>query len=304
VSIRSPPDPARPSRQVEITGVRSGLLGRVASARGVELVATHGVLNDRFENSFETDTTALVFSEKMPADAAFRIGQKAFQRAEPLNFFAPGISMSLRGSTPYTTALCVFRADFLADMSNTESEFRLGEIDILTSIESERLAYLGRMMLHEAIQPGFASSIFAEAMGMAIVLEIARYDRALRSSEGKHSKLARWQMRRLESYVRDHLSGQLNLSELARLLGISVRHLSRTVKEAKGIGVHRWIAECRVAEARRLLAETELSVHEVAQRSAFQSAAAFSAAFRAASGFTPGEFRRLSLRGSDRPCRE
>jgi AraC family transcriptional regulator len=105
-------------------------------------------------------------------------------------------------------------------------------------------------------------------------------------------------VRRLESYVRDHLSDDLSLNQLARLLGVSVRHLSRKVREAKGMSVHRWIAECRVAKARRLLAETELPVHEIAQRSAFHSAAAFSTAFRAVSGFAPGEFRRLNSRDS------
>jgi AraC-like DNA-binding protein len=298
VSIRSPPDLARFSGQVEIAGLRSGLLGRVASARGVELVATQGVPNDKFENTFETATTVLAFLGKMPADAAYRIGHKPFQRLGLLNFSAPGISLTLRGSTPFTSAVCIFSPGFFKDLSETDVSLRFDAIDFLIDIESARLTYLGQAMLREAMQPGFASSLFAEAMGMAIVLEIARYDRALRSNEGRHGRLEWWQMRRLESYVRDHLSGQLNLSELARLLGISVRHLSRTVREAKGMSVHRWIAECRVAEARRLLAETDLPVHEIAQRSAFRSAAAFSTAFRAASGFTPGEFRRLNLRDS------
>jgi hypothetical protein len=144
----------------------------------------HGVLNDRFENTFETATTVLGFLGKMPADAAYRIGHKPFQRLGLLNFSAPGISLTLRGSTTFTSAVCVFRAGFLADLSNTESELRFDEIDFLIDIESERLTYLGRTMLREAIQPGFASSVFTEAMGMAVALEIARYDSASRSDEG------------------------------------------------------------------------------------------------------------------------
>jgi AraC family transcriptional regulator len=298
VSIRSPPDLARSSGQVEINGLRSGLLGRVASARGVELVATQGVPNDKFENTFETATTVLGFLGKMPADAAYRIGHKPFQRLGLLNFSAPGISLTLRGSTPFTSAVCIFSPGFFKDLSETDVSLRFDAIDFLIDIESARLTYLGQAMLREAMQPGFASSVFTEAMGMAIALEIARYDSASRSDEGGRGRFALWQMRRLESYVRDHLSDDLSLNQLARLLGVSVRHLSRKVREAKGMSVHRWIAECRVAEARRLLAETDLPVHEVAQRSAFHSAAAFSTAFRAASGFKPGEFRRLNSRDS------
>ena len=87
----------------------------------------------------------------------------------------------------------------------------------------------------------------------------------------------------------------LSLSELAALLDISVRHLSRAVRQAKGVSVHRWIVDRRLAEARRLLSETDLPIHEIALRCAFHSAAAFSAAFRSASGYAPGEFRRLTL---------
>jgi hypothetical protein len=62
----------------------------------------------------------------------------------------------------------------------------------------------------------------------------------------------------------------------------------------KGVSVHRWIADLRLAETRRLLSERDLPIHEIAQRAAFRSASSFTSAFRAASGFTPGEFRRVA----------
>jgi len=82
---------------------------------------------------------------------------------------------------------------------------------------------------------------------------------------------------------------------LARLLGMSVRHLSRAVKQEKGMSVHRWIADCRFREARRLLTETDSPIHEIARLSAFHSTSAFTTAFRAASGYAPREFRRLTF---------
>ena len=69
-------------------------------------------------------------------------------------------------------------------------------------------------------------------------------------------------MRRLESYVQANLSTDLTLDELALQLGISVRHLSRAVKQEKGVSVHRWVADCRLQEARRLLTETDASIRQ------------------------------------------
>jgi AraC family transcriptional regulator len=274
-----------------------GLLICVSSARGVQVVAVHGMPNQQVENHFTTTLRFLSYLPRIPTDGIMSVDRRPSRPVRPLNFWGPGVSTATRGGGPIMGALCIFSPGFFTDLSEIDGRLRFDDIDFLTDIVSERLAYLGRAMLHEAIKPGFASSIFAEAMGMTIALEIARYDGALRSNEGYRGGLAPWQIHRLESYVRDHLSDQLSLNELARLLGISVRH-PRTVKEAKGMSVHRWIAQYRISEARRLLAETNLPVHEIAWRSAFHSAAAFSTAFRATSGFTPGEFRRLNMRGS------
>jgi AraC-like DNA-binding protein len=269
--------PAGGSRLVESCGVQWGLLGRVMSPRGVAIMATDGLPNGRTENDLTVATAVLGYSLRMPADIAVGRGGRPFQPIGPLNFYSPGVSLTLRCGGPITLSFCVLSSGFLASLSETDSGVRIDNLDHLPSIESERLTYLGRAMFREA-------------------LEIARYGGARRPDKGHHhGGLAPWQMRRLESYIRDNLSDDLSLSELAGLLDISVRHLSRAVRQAKGVSVHRWIIERRLAEARRLLSETDLPIHEIARRSAFHSASAFTAAFRAASGYAPGEFRRLTL---------
>jgi AraC family transcriptional regulator len=287
---------ARQVAPVEFCGVQWGLLGRVASERGVEILATHGMPNDRIVNQITTVTAVLAYSLQMPGDAALRQRGQPFRSVGPINFYSRGASFALRGSGPMTISLCFLGPAFLAGLSEIESGIRIGDLDIITNIESDRLTYLGRTMFREAIEPGFASSLFAESVGLALALEIARLD-GVRRLDDKHRRggLAPWQMRRLESHVRENLSSHLTLAGLAQLLGMSVRHLSRAVKQDKGVSVYHWIAECRMSEARRLLTQTNLPVHEIGRRCAFQNAAAFSTAFRAASGFTPGEFRRLNL---------
>jgi AraC family transcriptional regulator len=285
----------RQPNRVDICGLNVALLGSVRSPRGVQILATDGMPNGRVENHLAPDVTIFSCALQMPPRTEYKLAGRPFQTAGPLNFVTPNIAVTLRGAGSYTMALCTFDEDFLASLAQTEEGPRLRDLDLLASIESERLAYLSRAMFREAIRPGFASALFVEAMGMAIAVEIARCDGERRSAEGRsHGGLAPWQMRRLESYVYDHLSEELSLNELAQLLGISLRHLSRVVRQAKGVSVHRWIADCRILEARRLLTETDLPVQEIARRAAFHSAAAFATAFRAASDYAPGEFRRLA----------
>ncbi len=300
-SDRLPESSYLPPESCEICGVRSGLLGRLVATSGVQIVATHGMLNDRIENVVTTDQIVFGYTPRIPADTTIGMDGKTLGPIAPLSFIAPGASVTLRANSALTSSACTFSRSFLTELAQTERELRLDDIEFIRAFDSPNLAYLGRSMFNEAIRPGFANSVFAESTAMAIALEIARYVHNCRLDDGiRRGGLAPWQMRRLDSYVRDNLSGDLSLAELARLLAISPRHLSRVVKQAKGVSLHRWIAECRLEEARRLLSETNLPIQHIAQRAAFQSAASFSTAFRAASGFSPGEFRRLILGGDVR----
>jgi AraC-like DNA-binding protein len=260
------------------------------------MVATVGMLNNKIENLVTSDRILFGFTARIPANSAVRMNGKTLGPIGRLSFIAPGVSVTLRADGPLASSACMLSRSFLADLAQTELELRLDDIDYIRAFDSAHLTYLGQSMFREVVRPGFGSSLFAESIGMAIALEIARYVHGRQSDDGiRRGGLAPWQMRRLDSYVRDNLAGKLSLSELARLLGVSVRHLSRVVKQTKGVSVHRWIADCRLEEARRLLSETSMPIQVIAQRAAFNSAASFSTAFRATSGFSPGEFRRMTL---------
>lgn len=288
-------------RRIDLLGAatdfRVGRLGHIESPRGVRFAATHSLHNGKSENHLVTDPDTALFrySIRMPRDVAVSVAGRPLRSCGPLGYCGPGVTVDLCGKGRYTTVWCMLRSAFLRSLAMTETGLQLKDIDLLHAIDSERLMQHGRAAFREAIEPGFCTSVFAEATAIAVVLEIARYHGSRRLDRELHrGGLAPWQMRRLDDYIREHLSEDLSLHDLAMLLGISVRHLSRVVRQEKGVSLHRWIADYRLSEARRLLSETDLPIQEVARRSAFRSLAAFSTAFRAASGFAPSEYRRLS----------
>jgi AraC family transcriptional regulator len=296
MKLPSRSDAAGRLRRVEFLGVHLGLLGRIASERGVQVLATHGMPNGRTENRLTIDTITLVYTSRMPANAKVKRGRAPFLPLGSLCLATPGCPLKLRGDGSFTSSYCVLSPAFLASLSEKESGLRIAEFNLAAPIESARLTYIGQQILREVIAPGFAGALFAEAIGTAVVVEVARLagSRGPRE-EPRPQSLAIRQHRQLESYVRAHLSDRLTLRELGLLIGVSVRRLSQAIKLSQGVSVPRWIAQHRVAEARRLLIETDLPVDEIGRRCAFQSAAAFSAAFRAVAGCAPGAFRRLTL---------
>ncbi|WP_201261042.1 AraC family transcriptional regulator [Embleya scabrispora] len=75
-------------------------------------------------------------------------------------------------------------------------------------------------------------------------------------------------------------------------LGVSVGHLNHAVKTATGRTPGRIIRQAQVVEAKRLLAGSDLTVRQVADRVGFADPAYFCRFFRRETGSTPGEYRR------------
>lgn len=78
---------------------------------------------------------------------------------------------------------------------------------------------------------------------------------------------------------------------LAKLLCVSYSHLSRTFKKITGKSFASFVAEKRIAEAKRLLLTTAYSITEIAQRTGFSSSSHFIAKFREQTGETPLRYR-------------
>jgi CheY-like chemotaxis protein/AraC-like DNA-binding protein len=81
------------------------------------------------------------------------------------------------------------------------------------------------------------------------------------------------------------------LPVLAERVGTHEKRLSRVFRELTGRTVFEFVREARLSEARRLLAESALSIEEVALAVGFSSAANFSTAFRERFQATPSGFR-------------
>ncbi|MFI9503269.1 helix-turn-helix transcriptional regulator [Nocardia sp. NPDC052566] len=84
---------------------------------------------------------------------------------------------------------------------------------------------------------------------------------------------------------------QLSLRDVARAVGMTPGHLTTVVRRRTGRTVQEWIIERRMAEARRLLTETELPIGEIAHRVGIFDPGYFTRLFRRTHGSTPRRWR-------------
>lgn len=88
----------------------------------------------------------------------------------------------------------------------------------------------------------------------------------------------------------------LGRGEMAKLAGISSRHLDRLFTENLRTGFLETYRKIRLDHARRLLEQSPLSIAEIAFATGFSSASHFSRAFRKLAGNSPVGFRTVALR--------
>lgn len=184
-------------------------------------------------------------------------------------------------------------------------EFDVAKVRAFADIDwsSERLAATldvtnprVRMALHrlaeEVLQPGFASDLMVESMVVGLVVELYRqFGAPSRAIEARAGGLAAWQMRRIEDAIEDVAGSAPSIADLADECGVSPRHLMRLFKAAAGVTLGDYVAEARVRRAKALLSSSRPLIKEAAYLCGFKTTAAFSAAFRRATGRTPRQYR-------------
>lgn len=134
---------------------------------------------------------------------------------------------------------------------------------------------------------------YFEALGTVLVLELARLNRGKLSVEpAVRGGLAAWQQRIVATYIEQHFAERISLAALAQLVRLSPHHFCRSFKRSFGKPPHRYQLDCRIDQAKLLLARPAASVTDVALTMGFSSSSAFATAFRKATGITPTAYHR------------
>nr|WP_154363651.1 response regulator [Duganella alba] len=91
--------------------------------------------------------------------------------------------------------------------------------------------------------------------------------------------------------IDDNLAASLTLAGIARALGTHEKRLSQAFRRHVGTTVFAYLGEARIRRGRQLLADTDMTVQQIAELTGFRSAANFATAFREQVDSTPTAYR-------------
>lgn len=156
--------------------------------------------------------------------------------------------------------------------------------------KSEAVRHILERIASEVAQPGFAFEILVEGLGLTLLAESARMLQTRLGDHGHKGGLPLWRIKLIEARVRDG-ERPPSIAELAELCGLSRRQLTRAYREETGRTVSAFVQDVTVERAKTLLTDTDRPIRTVAHAVGFTNPAAFTSAFRRATGQTPRAYR-------------
>ncbi|MGA0534164.1 helix-turn-helix domain-containing protein [Hansschlegelia sp. KR7-227] len=130
-----------------------------------------------------------------------------------------------------------------------------------------------------------------QGIGQALAVCVLRAFAESGSRLRRRGVLPAFRLRAVVQHMRDRIARPFSLAELASIAGMSPFHFSRMFSRSTGCSPQRYFVGLRVAEAQRLLRETDRSVIEVGLAVGYTSPSHFAQAFRRATGTTPSTYR-------------
>ena len=154
-------------------------------------------------------------------------------------------------------------------------------------IDGDRMTCSGALAAFDLM-----GALIGATHGPALRLEVATLFMSPEATGPQDAPLARGKsVARAVGLMQEHLEDPLPVPEIARRVGRSQKDLEARMQRELGAGPQAIYKRLRLIAARKLVLETDLSIAEVALRSGYQDASAFTRAFRAEFGETPRQMR-------------
>ena len=165
-----------------------------------------------------------------------------------------------------------------------------GQFSILDHFESLEITGCLRNILREMEQKNTGYEDVCQAYMEILIIRLMR-NISFAVPSAPQMMPGNRQCAAVKRYIDLHFKEALTLDQLAEEAHMNKFYLSHAFKQEFGVSPINYLISCRIEESKYLLAETDLSISQIAQLLNFSSPSYFSQVFRRTQGVSPVEFR-------------
>jgi AraC-like DNA-binding protein len=247
----------------------------------------------------------------------FRFGRRGLP-AEPGDIFfidnsQPHVALADPGAS-LRLLLVLFRPELIAGPGCRELDlgylapFRVDERTASpripgTSVLACEIAPVLRELREIADRHDPAERHLADAtLRLALALANRRAGAAVSAGAARAVADRREQIRPVLAYVDGHCRESITLDDVADVVHVSSSRVRHVFKDVTGVSFKEYVTQVRVAEAKRLLLGTDLSVAEIARAVSYTNIHQFYKVFYRSCAMSPGEYRRYYTPAGGEPA--
>jgi AraC family transcriptional regulator len=241
----------------------------------------------------------VLLQQGQPVTVEFKDGPRFVPRQ-----ILPG-RVSLRPSRACTAARCEQPAELIAlalepgFLSRVcyEAETVNGlDLTVQYGIEDRFVEGVCLALRDEVQRGGTSGHLYSESLAASLALHLAsRYARTTPRTLHDRNHLPPRKIREAMDYIRDRLSTDISLKELAAAVGSSPFHFARLFKRSTGLSPHQYIVRQRVEQARKLLLAGNDSLASIAKQVGFYDQSHLTMHFKRVCGLTPKAYSEQAL---------
>ncbi len=150
---------------------------------------------------------------------------------------------------------------------------------------------VGEMIVRALARDLHDGSPAGALVGDGLIIALVAHLRGIAPDASKRMGLAPVICKRVLAHMQERLAHPLGLAELAGLARMSERHFCRAFRASTGDSPHQYLLRQRVERAKRLLADGQMPLSELAQAVGFADQSQFTRTFRRHAGVTPAAYR-------------
>jgi AraC family transcriptional regulator len=172
----------------------------------------------------------------------------------------------------------------------TGASGRLALADV-SGARDPTLSHLLSLVHDELVNPDNAHPLFVEGLAQSLAVHLVRRYAVSGPTKRQPPALPGLKLRCAIAAMEAGLDQPFDLKRLADAVGMSKFHFSRLFKKATGQSPSHFFIRLRIAEARRLLQETDVNVLNIALAVGYSSPSHFAQIFRRETGLAPSDYR-------------